>query len=139
MVGGRFGFRLQNCSIVLQNIFRNCLKLAKMRSQSQTIYEVSTQHIGSLNTLREREPSVVFFSNLQKAVDAILGELALNGWPIKVNYTAVYRGVKERGFYGCDFDVAGARVFRLKVTPKVLNPVLPRLGIDENPVKAPVQ
>lgn len=104
-----------------------------MRSQSLTIYEVTVSPIGSLNSLRHREPVIVYFSNLRKAVDAITGELAFNGWPAKVNYTAVYRGVKERGFYTCEFEVAGTRVFRVKVLPKLLNPPLPRLGMDENP------
>ncbi|MFD2932348.1 hypothetical protein [Spirosoma flavum] len=99
------------------------------------IYEVTIQHVGSLTTLRQREPTVIFFSNLRKTVDAITAELALNNWPPNVNYTAVYRGVKQRGFYSCDFNVAGARVFRVKVVPRVLNPALPRLGIDENPTK----
>ena len=105
-----------------------------MRVVTKIIYEVTLHHIGSLATIREREPSVVFFSNLRKAVDAIVTELLLNNWPMKINYTAVYRGVKQRGFYACDFDVAGTRVFRIKIIPRVMNPVLPRLGIDENPV-----
>ena len=107
--------------------------LLKMRSQALTIYEVTVSPVGSLNTVRQREPTVVYFSNLRKAVDAITGELALNGWPAKVNYTAVYRGVKERGHYSCDFEVGGTRVFRVKVLPKLLNPPLPRLGMDDNP------
>ncbi len=92
------------------------------------------QHIGSLNTLRQREPTVIFFSNLKKAVECITAELLVNNWPLKINYTAVYRGVKLRSFYACDFDVAGTKVFRIKVVPRVLNPALPRLGLDENPV-----
>ncbi len=99
------------------------------------IYEVTIQHIGPLSTLRQREPTVIFFSNLRKAVDAITAELALNNWPPHVNYMAVYRGVKQREFYRCDFHVAGAPVFRIKVIPRVLNPALPRLGVDENPTK----
>jgi hypothetical protein len=104
-----------------------------MQVVTKIIYEVTLQPIGTLNTIRERDPSVVFFSNLRKAVDAITTELLLNNWPLKVNYTAVYRGVKQRGFYTCDFDVAGTKVFRIKIIPRVMNPVLPRLGIDENP------
>ena len=104
-----------------------------MKLSTSPIYEVTLQPIGTLNTIREREPSVVFFSNLRKAVDALTTELLLNNWPVKINYTAVYRGVKQRGFYTCDFDVAGTKVFRIKVVPRVMNPVLPRLGIDENP------
>ncbi len=105
-----------------------------MQVVTKIIYEITLQHIGSLATIREREPSVVFFSNLRKAVDAIITELLLNNWPMKINYTAVYRGVKQRGFYTCDFDVAGTKVFRIKIVPRTMNPVLPRLGIDENPV-----
>ena len=110
-------------------------KPGKVKPSGRIIYEVTVQHVGSLNTLRQREPTITFFSNLRKAVDSIIAELALSNWPQKVNYTAVYRGVKQRGFYSCDFDVAGTRVFRIKVVPQVLNPALPRLGIDENPVK----
>jgi hypothetical protein len=107
----------------------------KIRQSGRIIYEVTVQHVGSLNAIRQRESTVIFFSNLRKAVDAITAELALNNWPQKINYTAVYRGVKQRGFYGCDFDIAGTRVFRIKVLPQILNPALPRLGIDENPTK----
>ena len=106
-----------------------------LRPTGRTIYEVSVQSVGSLTTIRHREPTISFFSNLRKAVDAIMAELALNNWPPRVNYTAVYRGIKQRGHYGCDFDVAGTRVFRIKIVPRIINPALPRLGIDENPVK----
>lgn len=104
-----------------------------MRKQSQTIYEVTIQYIGSLNSLRQREPFTVFFSNLKKAIETIIGQLALNGWPIKINYTAVYRSLKQRGSYQCDFDVAGAKVFRIRIVSQTLNPVLTTLGIDEKP------
>lgn len=109
-------------------------KEPRIRLTGRIIYEVTIQHVGPLNTLRQREPSIIFFSNLRKAVDAITAELALNNWPPKVNYTAVYRGIKQREFYSCDFEVAGTRVFRIKVVARVLNPALPRLGLDENPV-----
>ncbi len=113
----------------------NELETVRVRLTGRIIYETTVHHVGSLNALRQREPSVTFFSNLRKAVDAITAELAFNNWPPKVNYMAVYRGVKQRGFYSCDFDVAGTRVFRIKIVPRVLNPGLPRLGIDENPDK----
>ena len=119
----------------MNSSYENSQKEPKIRPSSRTIYEVTLQHVGSLTTLRQREPTVIFFSNLRKAVDAVTAELAVNNWPSKINYTAVYRGVKQRGFYGCDFDVAGMRVYRLKIIPRILNPVLPRLGIDENPAK----
>jgi hypothetical protein len=106
-----------------------------MRSQAQTIYEVTTQSVGSINTLRKREPFVVYFSNLTKAVDAVTTHLALNGWPPSVNYTAVYRSLKLRGVYHCDFDVAGTKVLRVSIITRVLNPVLTTLGIDEKPIE----
>lgn len=108
-------------------------KESKIRTTGRIIYEVTIQHIGSLNAIRQRETSVIFFSNLRKAVDAITAELAITNWPPKVNYTAVYRGIKQREFYSCDFDVAGTKVFRIKIVARVLNPALPRLGIDDNP------
>ncbi|MCK8491903.1 MULTISPECIES: hypothetical protein [Spirosoma] len=108
-------------------------KESKIRPTGRIIYEVTIQHIGSLNAIRQRETSVIFFSNLRKAVDAITAELAITNWPPKVNYTAVYRGIKQREFYSCDFDVAGTKVFRIKIVARVLNPALPRLGIDDNP------
>ncbi len=119
----------------MSDLTENTPKGPILRLSGRIIYEVTINHVGSLTDLRHREPTVIFFSNLRKAVDAITAELALNNWPPKVNYTAVYRGVKQRGFYSCDFNVAGTRVFRLKIIPCVLNPALPRLGIDENPAK----
>ncbi|WP_046578649.1 hypothetical protein [Spirosoma radiotolerans] len=119
----------------MNDLSDNTQKRPIFKLSGRTIYEVTIQYVGSLSALRQREPTVIFFSNLRKAVDAITAELALNNWPPKVNYTAVYRGVKQRQFYSCDFNVAGARVFRIKVVPRVLNPALPRLGIDENPAK----
>ncbi|MVM29787.1 hypothetical protein GO755_07065 [Spirosoma sp. HMF4905] len=110
-------------------------KTSLLRPSGRTIYEVTIQYTGSLTTIRQREPTVIFFSNLRKAVDAVTAELALNNWPPKINYTAVYRGVKQRDFYSCDFHMTDMRVFRIKIVPRILNPALPRLGIDENPAK----
>ncbi|GAB3987026.1 hypothetical protein GCM10028807_05730 [Spirosoma daeguense] len=119
----------------MHDFSNNVPKEPSLRLGSRVIYEVTIHYVGSLTTLRQRDPTITFFSNLRKAVDAVTAELALNNWPPKVNYTAVYRGVKQRQFYSCDFDVAGTRVFRVKVVPRLLNPPLPRLGIDENPTK----
>ena len=110
-------------------------KSVSIRPTSRIIYEVTISYVGSLTALRQREPTITFFSNLRKAVDALTAELALNNWPPKVNYTAVYRGIKQREFYSCDFHMTDMRVFRIKIVPRILNPALPRLGIDENPAK----
>ena len=106
-----------------------------MRSQAQVIYEVTVQYIGTLNAIRQRDPFVVYFSNLKKTVETIAAQLALNDWPVKVNYSAVYRSIKQRGIYQCDFDVAGAKVFRIRIAQRTLNPVLTTLGIDEKPTE----
>ena len=100
----------------------------------QTIYEVRITYIGTLTTLRERPPFVTHFSNLKKAIENITAQLALNGWPLKINYTAVYRSLKSKEKFTCDFDVAGHKVFKITITPKILNPTLSTLGIDEMPL-----
>ncbi|MEI7586398.1 hypothetical protein [Runella sp.] len=100
----------------------------------QTIYEVRVLYIGTLGTLRQREPFVVYFSNLKKTIENLTAQLGLNGWPLKINYSAVYRSLKAKEKYACDFDVAGHKVFKIIITPKILNPTLITLGIDEMPV-----
>jgi hypothetical protein len=102
--------------------------------QQQIIYEVRVSYIGSLNELRKRDPFVVYFSNLKKTIENITGQLALNGWPIKINYSAVYRWLQIRDIFHQDFEVAGNKVFRVTISKKTLNPVLNTLGIDEMPV-----
>ena len=99
----------------------------------QTIYEVRITYIGSLNNLRQREPFVTYFSNLKKTIENISSQLALNGWPLKINYSAVYRSLQAKGKYTSDFDVAGHKVFKITITPYTLNPTLTTLGIDEMP------
>ena len=100
----------------------------------QTIYEVRVTYIGSLSSLREREPFVAYFSNLKKTVENLAAHLALNHWPVKVNYSAVYRSLQTKQKYTCDFDVTGHKVFKVTITPKILNPTLTTLGIDEMPL-----
>lgn len=100
----------------------------------QTIYEVRITYIGSLSNLRQREPFITYFSNLKKTIENISAQLALNGWPLKINYSAVYRSLQAKGKYTCDFDVAGHKVFKITITPHLLNPTLTTLGIDEMPM-----
>lgn len=102
--------------------------------KQQTIYELAIIPTGSLNSIRSKEPHFVFFSNLKKTLENLAAALALNGWPQKINYSAVYRSLKDRGKYFIEFDVAGNKVFRVVITPKILNPVLPTLGIEEMPL-----
>lgn len=103
----------------------------------QIIYEVRITYIGALSTLRPREPFVAYFSNLKKTIENLTAQLALNGWPLKVNYSAVYRSLKIKEKYSCDFEVAGYKVFKITITQKILNPTLTTLGIDEMPIEKP--
>ncbi len=102
-----------------------------MRSTAQTIYQVTVQSVGPINALRKREPFTVFFSNLSRAVNTLTSQLALNGWPAEVNYTAVYRSLKLRGVYHHEFAVGGVNMLRISITARTLNPTLTTLGIDE--------
>ncbi len=97
------------------------------------IYELAIIPTGTLNTIRQKEPHLAYFSNLKKTVECITTVLALHGWPATINYTAVYRSLKERGKYARDFNLEGSKVFKVVVTAKVLNPVLTTLDIEEMP------
>jgi hypothetical protein len=103
--------------------------------RTSIIYEVAVHHIGALNTLRKRESSFVYFSNLKRAIECVQTTLAVNGWSLKkINYTAVYRTFKIREKFICEYDFAGAKVFQIVITKRTLNPVLTTLGIDEMPL-----
>lgn len=102
--------------------------------RESTIYEVSINYISSANELRRREPFVVYFSNLKRAIEALQNNLAINGWEQKkVNYTAVYRTLKIKEKFVCDFDVAKVKFFQVVICKKTLNPRLSTMGIDEHP------
>jgi hypothetical protein len=101
--------------------------------KAQTIYELAVIPTGTLNTIRQKEPHFAYFSNLKKTVECLVHVLALNGWPVKINYTAVYRSLKGRGKYSRDFNVEGSKVFKITITSKTLNPVLTTLDIEEMP------
>ena len=99
----------------------------------QHIYELSVIPTGSLNAIRRKEPHFAYFSNLTKTVECLVGVLAMNGWPVTINYTAVYRSLRTKGKYSREFSVEGNKVFRVLISPKVLNPALTTLDIEEMP------
>lgn len=101
--------------------------------RQQLIYEVNLVSTGSINELRKRMPSAVFFSNLKKTIESVSDELRLNGWDVSFNYTSVYRSIKSRGKFFVDYEIAGNRVFRIVIQTRYLNPVLPQLGVEEKP------
>jgi hypothetical protein len=101
--------------------------------KQQTIYEVAVIPIGSLNTIRQKETVFTYFSNLKKCIESILATLALNGWECKLNYTAVYRSIKEKGKFSQEFSFAGIKVFKIVILPRIINPSLSMLGVEEKP------
>ena len=101
--------------------------------KQQTIYEVAIIPIGSLNTIRQKDTVFTYYSNLSKCVEQLTASLALNGWTDKVNYTAVYRAMKEKGKFTASFEVAGNKVFKVVISPKIINPNLTTMGIEEKP------
>lgn len=99
----------------------------------QPIYELAVHQTSVVSEFRQREPSVVYFSNLKKTIECITGALVLHGWEPTINYTAVYRNLKLRDRFQADFDVQGVVFFRVVITKRILNPVLPSLAIDDCP------
>lgn len=97
------------------------------------IYELAVVATGTLNTIRQRETHCSYFSNLKKTVECLISVLAINGWPVTINYSAVYRSLQSRGKYTRDFDVGGNKVFKVIISSKVLNPVLTTLDVEEMP------
>ena len=102
--------------------------------KQQAIYEVSVISIGSLNAVRQKETVYSYFSNLSKCLDLLKTSLAINGWESKINYTAVYRSIKEKGKFVAEFSLAGNKIFKVTITTKTINPALTMLGIEEKPV-----
>lgn len=99
----------------------------------QPIYELAVHLSPATPELRRQEPSVVYFSNLKKTVEFAQAVLVLRGWEPSLNYTAVYRGLKLRDRFAKDFAAEGVLFFRLVISRKILNPVLPTLDIPDFP------
>jgi heterodisulfide reductase subunit A-like polyferredoxin len=104
--------------------------------KQQTIYEVTVVPIGSLNSIRAKEPVYSYFSNLRKCVEQLSAALIINHWKPKMNYTAVYRAIKTKGRYVEEYAVGGNKVFRINIIHRTINPSLSLLGIEENPLIA---
>jgi hypothetical protein len=103
--------------------------------KQQTIYEVAVIPIGSLNTIRQKETVFSYFSNLSKCLDQLTATLAINGWESKINYTAVYRSLKEKQKFVAEFGLAGNKIFKIVITCRTINPALTMLGIEEKPLQ----
>jgi hypothetical protein len=101
--------------------------------KQQTIYEVAIISIGGLNTLRQKETVKSYFSNLSKCLDQLQTALLVNGWESKINYTAVYRSLQAKKKFVSEFSVGGNKIFRVEIVPKIINPALSMLGVEEKP------
>jgi hypothetical protein len=101
--------------------------------KARYIYELSVIPIGTLNTIRKKEPHYAYFSNLKKTVECLTAVLAMNGWPVTINYSSVYRSMQTRGKFNKDFEIGGNKVFKVLISTKELNPALTTLGIEEMP------
>lgn len=99
----------------------------------QPIYELALHLSPAAPELRRAEPSVVYFSNLKKTVEFAQAVLVLHGWESGLNYSAVYRGLKLRDRFAKEFSAEGIPFFRLVISRKTLNPVLPTLDIPDFP------
>jgi hypothetical protein len=102
--------------------------------KQQIIYEVAIIPIGSLNTIRPKATVFNYFSNLKKCVESVATTLALNSWENNINYTAVYRSLKEKGKFIAEFTFAGNKIFKLQIIYRTINPSLSMLGIEEKPI-----
>lgn len=101
--------------------------------RQQAIYEVKVESFLQVDPNKKLAAELTYFSNLKKAVDTIRMVLEANGWPVTVNYTAVYRQLPEKGFFTTVFVVENVRYFRLTIVRRLINPTLTSLGIEEMP------
>lgn len=101
--------------------------------RQQVIYELAVHSGLQLSNVGRPEPSVVFLSNLKKTVETLTAALALQGWEPGINYTAVYRRLRDRDRFTAEFTAQGVLFFRVVITKRWLNPVLPVLHIDAYP------
>lgn len=100
------------------------------------IYKITVSQKSSALYIRESEPIVTYFSNLKRTVEAIQTTLAVQGWEHgRVNYSAVYRALNERGKYVENFSASGTKFFQLTVEKAVLNPSFTTLGVEISPEK----
>lgn len=100
-----------------------------------SFYLVETSYQNELIVIRPSEPYQAYFSNLTLAYKAIEQNLATEGWPLdKINYTGIYRIIKERGTATITLKVIGSSILTIKVTKLLMNNPLEKLGIDPYPL-----
>lgn len=104
--------------------------------KQSTIYKITVSQKSSALYIRESEPIMTYYSNLKRTVEAIQTALLTQGWDSgRVNYSAVYRALKERGKYVENFSAEGTKFFQLTIDKVVLNSPFTTLGIEVSPIK----
>lgn len=102
--------------------------------KQSVIYKVTVSYKTSTLYIRESEPTVTYYSNLKRTIEAVQTTLLTQGWDAgRVNYSAVYRALKERGKYVENFSADGTKFFQLTINKVLLNPSLTTLGIEVFP------
>jgi hypothetical protein len=106
--------------------------------KQQAVYELIVEDLSAYRQISRKEPFVVFFSNLSKAVQTLEAHLAINNWDTEqINYSAVYRQIKAREKFSADFWFGGIKFFRITIRRRILNPNITTLGIDQKPTIKP--
>lgn len=102
--------------------------------KSSSIYQVETSYNSDTLVVRASESYKAFFSNLSLVYQSIENNLALKGWPTDgINYTALYRRIKERGVVTISIKLTGSPMLVIKVSKFTMNEPLESLGIDLAP------
>ncbi len=101
--------------------------------KQQCIYEIVCSQSAILKNIINKEPVYSYFSNLKKCIETLNNTLALQGWPIQINYTAVYRAMQAKGLYHSEYKLQGQRMFKISIVKKTINPSISLLGIEPNP------
>lgn len=103
--------------------------------KSSSIYQVETSYRSDTIIIKPSEPYKAFFSNLSLAYKAVSNNLAIKGWPTEgINYTAIYRKIKERGAVTISIKLANSPMLIIKISKFKMNEPLESLGIDAAPV-----
>jgi hypothetical protein len=98
------------------------------------IYQVKIDYNYSLLSVKGSKPHYSYYSNLLKTLEALLAALVVKGWEVKgLNYTAVYRAIKEKGVYAKYMRYNGVSFFRIEITELVLNPKLNFFDLEQPP------
>ncbi|UBM57937.1 hypothetical protein LAG90_14100 [Marinilongibacter aquaticus] len=102
--------------------------------KSRTLIWVEIKYNHEQISIKGSEASVSYYSNLSLAMEALLQQLALQGWDTAgFNYTAVYRAIQLKNAYTKRFTHKGTAFFQVHISKVELNPKLDTFGIEPCP------